>query len=97
MAGDEITLVIKGQSPTLLHAGKANELIQAINALQNISISRGDRDQVIYSSDSIEITLAGGGGGSAFTGELPEVVLHNGETWTLSFQNGICSSAELIP
>lgn len=97
MPGDELTLVVKGQRPTLLEADKANELINAVKALQNITITRGDRDQVLYSSDNVTITLAGGGGGAGFTGELPEIVLHNGETWTLNFQNGICSSAELIP
>tara|TARA_R110000824_G_scaffold95520_1_gene229651 strand:- start:1221 stop:1487 length:267 start_codon:yes stop_codon:yes gene_type:complete len=54
---DEIELVRKGYSPTLLHTEKANELIRAVNALLNLSVISGDSNQVINSGDQIVISI----------------------------------------
>ena len=51
-----IELVVKGERPTLLETDKANEVIKALQALSNISIKKGSRDEVVYSDDEITIT-----------------------------------------
>jgi hypothetical protein len=51
-----INLVVEGERPTLLHTDKANEVIKALQALSNISIKKGSRDEVVYSDDEITIT-----------------------------------------
>ena len=40
-----INLVVEGERPTLLHTDKANEVIKALQALSNISIKKGSRDE----------------------------------------------------
>jgi hypothetical protein len=57
MSGKNIKPVTKGGTPTLLDANKANELINAINALQNIQIRRGEYDDVVYGNSSIIIQI----------------------------------------
>ena len=84
---DPITLVIKGQRPTLLEADKANELIRAINALQNIKIVRGDRDEVVHGDDDVVISY-GNSAGTGFTGDVEAMDPHLG-TITMTFQDGI--------
>ena len=58
----EIKKLVKGTTPTLLEAKKGNELIQALNALSNIRIERGTKDEVIYGDDEIVITYGNQGG-----------------------------------
>ena len=49
--------VQKGGSPTLLNADLANQLIDKVNALTNIKITRSSFDAVVIGSDGIIITL----------------------------------------
>lgn len=57
MSGKTIIPVKRGQTPTLLQAEKANELIKIVNALQNIRIEVGDYNNVIYGETSVIIQL----------------------------------------
>ena len=88
---DSIALVIKGQQPTLLEADKANELIRAINALQNIRIIRSDRDEVVHGADEVVISY-GNSAGTGYTGDVEAMDPHAG-TVTMTFQDGILISA----
>jgi len=93
MPGNEIPLVVKGQRPTLLETDKANELIKAINALQNISIVHGDRDQVIFTGDQVAISYGRvGGETTGLTVEVEIQTIHG--TYTLGFENGLLMSFE---
>ena len=49
--------VIAGQTPSLLSAQKANELINALNALQNISIVYGENFSASYGSNGVVLTI----------------------------------------
>lgn len=62
-----IELVVKGERPTLLEADKANEVIKALQALSNISIKKGSRDEVVYSDDEISITYGASREGISLT------------------------------
>jgi len=50
-----IEYLVKGGKPTLLHTGKGNQLIGAVNALGNMTIEPGNYDQVVYSQDSVRL------------------------------------------
>ena len=60
----QIDRVKKGERPTLLEATKANEVIDAINALQNMTIEKADQDAVYVTSSGVKIYYEGGDGGS---------------------------------
>ena len=49
--------VSKGSAPTLLNTELANKLINKINAITNISVTRSSYDAVVIGSDGITITL----------------------------------------
>lgn len=49
--------VEKGQTPTLLEADKANELIKAINMLMNVKIVEGTTSGVFFSHDSLILQI----------------------------------------
>ena len=51
-----IERLVIGEAPTLLQATKGNELIDAINALGNITIKAGTKDEVIYGDDGLIVT-----------------------------------------
>lgn len=55
MSGPHISEVYKGQTPTLLTTSKANELIKAINVLQNIEIFADSSDRVEYTDNGVYI------------------------------------------
>jgi hypothetical protein len=56
--GQEIKLLQKGQTPSLLNTKKGNELIEAVNALQKIEVQRkGDKDFISYSSNNVLLNL----------------------------------------
>ena len=65
---DDIEDLILGERPTLLEAEKGNELIKALNALRNITITPGQVDEVAYSDDEVAIVYRAGGGG--YTGVI---------------------------
>lgn len=44
-----------GERPTFLEAEFANEVLDALNALANITIERGERDEVLYSEEGLKI------------------------------------------
>ena len=56
---NNIKEVIVGQTPTLLEAEKANELIKRINSLLNIRIetTQSETGEVIYGEDEITIVV----------------------------------------
>lgn len=54
--------VQKGQTPTLLEAEKANELITAINSLLKMKIVRGENDEFLVSEQNSILTLKESGG-----------------------------------
>ncbi len=49
--------VQKGTAPTLLNSELANKLIDKINAMTNIKVTRSSYDAVVIGSDGITITL----------------------------------------
>ena len=53
-----IQKVQKGQTPTLLDADKANEIIESINAIQNMRVVRGGSDYFSSSKTSCVLTLS---------------------------------------
>ena len=60
-----IQRVVKGQRPTLLETDKANEIIDAINALMNVEILEADDDEnpsVIISNTNTIFKIKKGGG-----------------------------------
>ena len=89
---DEIALVRKGRSPTLLHADKANEVIKAVNALLNMQVESGDSTQVINSGDQITLSIQAGSP-SGYSGTIHFVTedLDTGAIipHTFIFENGI--------
>ena len=44
-----------GERPTLLEAELANQVLAALNALGNITIEKGDVDEVLYSDEGLKI------------------------------------------
>ena len=57
-----INKVQKGQTPTLLEAEKANELISAINSLLRMKVIRGEKDEFLVSNENSILTLKESGG-----------------------------------
>lgn len=57
MSGKKIKQLRKGSAPSLLNTEKANEVIKAINALQDIRIVRGEYDSVSYGDTGITIQI----------------------------------------
>jgi hypothetical protein len=53
----KIKNLIRGTSPTLLNTEKANELIDAVNALQNITIEEGSETRVDVNGNGVHITI----------------------------------------
>jgi hypothetical protein len=56
---NKIQKLKKGFRPTLLETSKGNELIDHINALQNVTIQRGSRDEVLVTSNGVQIIYDG--------------------------------------
>ncbi len=44
-----------GQRPTFLEAGFANKILGALNALGNMTLEKGERDEVLISEDGVKI------------------------------------------
>lgn len=57
MSGKLIDNLVAGESPTLLSASKANELVDALNALQNITIQYGENFEATYGSNGVVLTI----------------------------------------
>lgn len=80
-----IRKVQKGKTPTLLEANKANELIDAINAIKNMEVVReGNIDKFEASNTNSILTLSEfpqGGGSGSIDGydEVASYVCVNGE------------------
>lgn len=64
---DDIGELVVGERPTLLEADKGNEVVKALNALRNISITSGSVDMVDYADDEVAIVYKGASGGIAGT------------------------------
>lgn len=57
MSGRKIAQLVAGETPSLLSASKANELVDAINALQNIIIQYGEYFSASYGSNGVILTI----------------------------------------
>ena len=56
--GNIIKRLEKGQTPSLLDTNKGNEVIDAVNALQQIRVQRnGTQDFVLYSDNDVLINI----------------------------------------
>lgn len=53
----KIARLLRGGKPTLLDTDKANELIDAINSLQNISIMEGEETRASITNTGINLTI----------------------------------------
>lgn len=83
MSGRIIKPLRAGQTPTLLSAAKANELVDAINALQNITINYGEYFNASYGSNGVVLTIPEPeqtGSSNIDAEELPLNVCINGES-----------------
>lgn len=56
-SGNKIKPLVKGQTPSLLDTKKGNELINAINALQNIQIRYGEYFKASYGFNKVTLTI----------------------------------------
>tara|TARA_R110000772_G_scaffold133122_5_gene241553 strand:+ start:363 stop:665 length:303 start_codon:yes stop_codon:yes gene_type:complete len=56
-SGQRINRLVKGDTPSLLETEKGNELIDALNALQNIQIRYGESFQASYGSNGVTLTI----------------------------------------
>jgi hypothetical protein len=70
-SGNKIDLLVKGQAPSLLDTNKGNEVINAINALQDIQISYGDSLPQPDETEAID-----GSTGTIDTSEFEEVTFY---------------------
>jgi hypothetical protein len=83
--------LVQGSRPTLIEADKGNELIDALNILRNISISPGDRNQVLYSADGVKIEFAATM--SDFNGSIEVLDATDiSKKWILTFEFGLIRS-----
>jgi len=78
MSGRLIERLNAGQTPTLLSAAKANELVDALNALQNISINYGESFSASYGSNGIILTIPDNSGSQINADEIKLNVCING-------------------
>lgn len=85
---DDINDLVVGERPTLLEAQKGNELIKALNALRNVTITSGQVDEVNYSDDEIAIVYKGAIG-EGVTKLGFEVMDAPGDLYTLDFRDGL--------
>lgn len=53
----KIARLIRGQRPTLLETDKANELIDAVNALQNISLMEGEETKASVHPNGVNLSV----------------------------------------
>ena len=75
----KIPRVVKGQAPTLLEAEKANQIIDAVNALKNMKVVRsGEEDKFTVSSSNCILSLAEQEGGSLDASSVEMWVCING-------------------
>lgn len=100
----KINRVVKGERPTLLEASKANELIDKINALQNVTIQPGNQDIVYVTDQGVDIYYKGTPGttpppSSTFQGsgvfDVLQVLNFNGlESSIVQIEDGIVTEVE---
>ena len=83
----KINELVKGQTPTLIEADKGNELIRAINALLNLTVRRGAKDQLIVSSHNaiLELKADNSSGGEISGNEYNLLVCENGSAVQKTF------------
>ncbi len=93
---DPIKILVKGSTPTLLETGKGNEVINSINAIANLTIQKGDKDQIEKTSSGIDIFYKGG----ATDGTTSSIFVIDGEDvskgWNLTFEDGVLIEAEQV-
>jgi len=83
--------LVQGSRPTLIEAEKGNEVIDALNILRNISISPGDKNQVLYSADGVKIEFAATM--SDFNGAIEVLDATDiSKKWILTFEFGLIRS-----
>jgi hypothetical protein len=96
-----IDRVTKGERPTLLEATKANEVIDTINALQNVTIEKADQDAVYVTSSGVKIYYEGGGDGSVDGTGIDSFLLALGidgkKTYEVGIKDGLIDSFQETP
>lgn len=93
---DPIKVLVKGSFPTLLETGKGNEVINSINAIANMTIQKGDKDQIEKTSSGIDIFYKGG----VTDGTTTTIFVIDGgdisKGWNLTFDEGVLIEAEKV-
>lgn len=95
-----IARVTKGERPTLLEASKANELIDKINSLSNITIQKSNQDEVFVSSNGVSIHYKGGDGnlsGSGVDGFAGFIGFDGALAYEMQVEDGIITSLSETP
>lgn len=80
----KVARVKKGKRPTLLETTKANEVIDAINLLHNVTIEKGSQDEVLITPQGVEIYYEGNS--SPSTGSGVNAII---ESISLDGSNGV--------
>jgi len=80
----KVARVKKGKRPTLLETTKANEVIDAINLLHNVTIEKGSQDEVLITPQGVEIYYEGNSSSSTGSGVNATI-----ESISLDGSNGV--------
>ena len=80
----KVARVKKGKRPTLLETTKANEVIDAINLLHNVTIEKGSQDEVLITPQGVEIYYEGNSSPSTGSGVNATI-----ESISLDGSNGV--------
>lgn len=84
-----IANVTKGQTPTLLSAGLANEVIDALNMLGNIQIESSDQEGVVYEDGyGIKIHYKGPESTFQFDGSISMLAADPTKLIEITFEGG---------
>lgn len=84
--------VKKGKRPTLLETTKANEVIDAINILHNVTIKKGSQDEVIISPQGVDIFYDGNTNGSGANAIIESISLDGSSGVEIDVEGGIIQS-----
>ena len=87
----KVARVKKGKRPTLLETTKANEVIDAINLLQNVTIDKGSQDEVVITPQGVEIYYEGSSSlaGSGLNATFEAVSLDGKQGVSIDIEDGI--------
>ena len=88
----KVARVKKGKRPTLLETTKANEVIDAINLLHNVTIEKGSQDEVLITPQGVEIYYEGNSSPSTRSGvnaTIESISLDGSNGVEIDVENGI--------